>query len=749
MPDWSDIGKNVFGGVHTAGKILASAFGGAPLVAQVERLEQPILPEWAGGAPPPGSVLVTGPQAFVIVRQSGAVDGSTTARSVLVTGGSRIAGDGRFDFGYDGVARLDVVAKDGRKASGTDVKAILFRGGSESSPTVVKGDTMVTEYGGKYVENEPGESFEVARNIYIHGTDICGALSGPQASRANFVIRKTARGRTFTSLATTPRKGDIRASVANARDVGRRAVQVANRINSTLSRLPTTVRGATPQRQARRQVTIVEMRKLAGQLAAAGKKLIDKGEKLDAGAKKADARLKAGTMALAAKQFRGMGARAGRVLAPGVLAPGAVRQATVTRAAPAAAVRAAQRASVVGDYEIGAYEVLGDAWEVLGEELWGDYEVLDAELSALHYEVLGDAEADAAQAAAEAEAYAAFGPRPGESGPTAPSTGEPAGASSYASAPVGAPVTGPESNYGMGPPPTEAPPPAPGTFTPGTPPETDQNIYDSTKMPLAGIVYYSGEKGLPRDGMGSWNRYYGDRGTAEGGSGFYWDGESWRQRDKTGPAAYHDSDPLSAANIDWMIKLSAGDPATLAAWPYTPYGPLVGSPNGWTKGLRFDVSNRSWFWFLDQAPKWATVVQDLERLHQAQVDYETALTANKTAYLEQVAQDKLDAQQSRNLARQQALDDANTARQQQELETRAAQLEQQMAEQQQRYEGQMADLDVREQSAMMSYFEQNPEEMFAAVEEGGGEGGEGGVDWGSAEDTEENWQAAQEMFSEE
>lgn len=54
--DWGNFGKNVFGGVHTAGKVLASTFGGsagASLADSAASLEEEggLLPDWAKPAP--------------------------------------------------------------------------------------------------------------------------------------------------------------------------------------------------------------------------------------------------------------------------------------------------------------------------------------------------------------------------------------------------------------------------------------------------------------------------------------------------------------------------------------------------------------------------------------------------------------------------------------------------------------------------------------------------------------------------
>lgn len=59
--DWGDLGKNAFGGVHSAGKVLASAFGAGAVVAPVEQLESGALPDWAKSAPAaakPGAIAL-------------------------------------------------------------------------------------------------------------------------------------------------------------------------------------------------------------------------------------------------------------------------------------------------------------------------------------------------------------------------------------------------------------------------------------------------------------------------------------------------------------------------------------------------------------------------------------------------------------------------------------------------------------------------------------------------------------------
>jgi hypothetical protein len=95
---------------------------------------------------------------------------------------------------------------------------------------------------------------------------------------------------------------------------------------------------------------------------------------------------------------------------------------------------------------------------------------------------------------------------------------------------------------------------------------------------------------------------------------------------------YHDFENVP---VDYIQQLPGG--------PDGSWGPLVGAPNGWTKGLRFDWDTMGWFWFFDQAPSWARTPKDLERLHQAQVDWATAVTNAKTEAAAQAAQEQLEA----------------------------------------------------------------------------------------------------------
>lgn len=196
-------------------------------------------------------------------------------------------------------------------------------------------------------------------------------------------------------------------------------------------------------------------------------------------------------------------------------------------------------------------------------------------------------------------------------------------------------------DYGVSPAPKTAPPRNPDEYIPDPGPETDQTIYDSSKSPLPmGIVWFDDSRSFPTDGVGSYNRYYGPgRGSPNGGSGLYWFGEgTWIDRYKP--------DELKSKYDDNKVP---GE--SLSAYLHSPsavgvFTPLVGSPSGWTNGLRFDVGSGGWFWYWDTAAKnapWATAADDLVRFSKALVDHATALEEARTEYLQAAATAKKNA----------------------------------------------------------------------------------------------------------
>lgn len=149
-----DFGKSVFGGAHMAGSVLAKAFGAGALVAPIENLESPYLPDWAKGtaaAIATHVATVAIPDYVVVVHTdaSKAPDVLIAPDTVSVSDGKRFDGNGykkgeapgkSFSFGYDAPSKVDLTTK-GKKTSLSGVKQVLFLGGQEAKTTVA-GETM-------------------------------------------------------------------------------------------------------------------------------------------------------------------------------------------------------------------------------------------------------------------------------------------------------------------------------------------------------------------------------------------------------------------------------------------------------------------------------------------------------------------------------------------------------------------------------------------------------------------------------
>lgn len=161
--DAKEFGTNFYGGAHTGGKIIMTAFGAGAVVDMLDPVTKPALPGWAGGTadkkpevnlPPPTEpkaarakaiVVVVAPDATLVVHKSGTVDVISTPDTVGVLGGTRIKGNGykkgdtdKFSFGFEAPQAVTVSLK-GKKTTDTDVKAVLFQGGKAQAPVIVGG----------------------------------------------------------------------------------------------------------------------------------------------------------------------------------------------------------------------------------------------------------------------------------------------------------------------------------------------------------------------------------------------------------------------------------------------------------------------------------------------------------------------------------------------------------------------------------------------------------------------------------
>jgi hypothetical protein len=199
-------------------------------------------------------------------------------------------------------------------------------------------------------------------------------------------------------------------------------------------------------------------------------------------------------------------------------------------------------------------------------------------------------------------------------------------------------------------------------------------------------------------------------------------------------------------------KVRAPDSGMQAESRKNNWGPLMGNPkvyqpstkswqgglHPWTEGLRFSPSGPNgprWFWFFDKAPDWAVNAMLQSYLNDFIAQYKAAVVAGQTDYVNAQLQDKLDAQTAQQQARDQANLDFQLSQQQKQTDAQAAAAQQgidqqsqqlmlqQQAMQQQAYQQQMqmaaqqAAMQQQAQQMQLDYFAQNPQAMFAPVDE--------------------------------
>ncbi len=157
--DWTDVGKNVFGAVHTAGGAVLNVFNAQGAAKSLESMEAGagLLPDWAKSAPgasaTPGvpGVAVTSPDYVVVLYTNGKSNVFQNIAQALIRGGKRFDGNGyktgeafgkHFSFGYDTPIGLALVLKTGQKTAIDDAKQVLFCGGSGEKVVVLGEDAI-------------------------------------------------------------------------------------------------------------------------------------------------------------------------------------------------------------------------------------------------------------------------------------------------------------------------------------------------------------------------------------------------------------------------------------------------------------------------------------------------------------------------------------------------------------------------------------------------------------------------------
>jgi len=466
------------------------------------------------------------------------------------------------------------------------------------------------------------------------------------AQRAGIVKAKTPGGRTITSLKLNQNRGklnrwDPKLAIRNAQDAANRAITVGKKLKAAATKLAktstTAVHGAVAKPAARRPKVKVSPAQL--------KRLADKAVKAGEALKKNITQFK-----------KTVDANASRV------------KAGVSRARLMTKMRGL-------DDDVALVELFGSHCDQLNEEIMlGASEILVDEYID---EVLGDESAAPATDPAAADANA---PTPYDSSDT---------------------------TYGLGPAPTTAPPLQEGVDYVRDPgPQQDINVYSSDPsvpgVPLPmGAIIYDGTQPFPWQGVGSFSRFYGqlpDGKKPDGGpySGYQWGGGNPSIMDGWylwWASAYNDG-----VAIDLRYKkegegehriLGTGrarsDDSLKNGW-----GPLIGKPEGWTRGLRYDAGGNQWFWYYDQAPAWAKAAGEAQRLNQAVLEYKAALTAAQAEAAAKALADQAEQREYEQQLKQQAKDDAEYQRQ---LERERQAAEQQAAIQaleQERYDQAMA-----------------------------------------------------------
>lgn len=992
--DWADVGKSAFGVLHIAGKTVATAFGGGALADAAENLESPILPDWAKGVGT-APTTVSSPDFVVIVHKNPKSPADVINNVSLVSiVGKRFDGNGykpgdtsgkTFSFGYDSPSKIEITAK-GQKVQVTDVKQVLFGGGTETVPpppapitaaakgsgggaagagsagksgsqgmpsmlsaatsatTKVNGverssdmdiqvlgeqilDDLDRVDGSDETEANAGRSQRHHRHAHVHGdeilgvddpvrkgmkstylcgTDVIGAIQasmrGPiVAPRLGFQVKKTANGRSFTAMRLTkPRSGDHKTSIKNARDAGKRALSIGQKLQAVLkktakqavhgdwnSMLPGIANaaaanvdggdyadgysdgsagrsqrymaggnsseyergyrqgasGAQPRQilgasdswteivgeddlvgsnewteivgaalsGSRPHMNLLQMQKAAADSIKFGKDALAHADKHEKYINGVAARQKAAAKRVAAAM--NMGTRTGTMAPGGGNAPTPPPAKKTAKGKPVAKPVAIHPITVHGlDDEMDDFP---------GEDhIYGDLE-LDAQ-------IYGDHLAAVCGLAMPA-GYTGYGSTgtsyqqgvPGAVDPTTglpyaqtgidPTTGLPYSSAYPASTgmyPVdpnnppdpnnpgylmngmpdmnyqstGAtldPSMDPSQNYGLGPPPTVAPPLQAGVdFDPYPGDDTAfVNPYSSSATPSipgaiptpVGLVYYDGSRPMPWQGVGSLTRFHynlGDQTDGHYDSGYQWgggdpsimDGWYWWWHGATHGTEYKHDEPGGATNGESILDRTNN--SIQRNW-----GPLVGNPGGstpWTSGLLLDVDGTgvsaasgsdqsassglgAWFWYRDKAPAWATAADDMARLNQAVLDYKAAYAAAAAAAAQQAAQDKLDQQQAAAMAKQQALEDAQAQHQSDLASIQADSQAQQADLASYQAQAQQEQLDVQERQQALDYYKAHPEQLYAAQDQGGGGGGRGGGDnGGDAGDDGVDWGAMQE-----
>lgn len=573
-------------------------------------------------------------------------------------------------------------------------------------------------------QHDDDSDFIFGGAAYAHGVDVLGA--GPAVKpmpaaakkaqavmpRVGIVQKTTPAGNKITAIKVNPsKKRDNKTSVANARDVAKRAAAVAAKLAAAADKTP--AKPATPPAKSVIHGLVAKAAKGVGkpiphmtnaQMKAVAKALAKDAAKHSTSADKHETLYKAQDKKVAT----GSSALAQKLTDPKIAA--SISKAATGGKAPA-------KTKVKGDVIFGELAAAAADAEfdiVLGEA------AIDIILGAQDVDIFGAI----VMAAGDVDPNAQPDPN---ADPSADPNADPnAAAASTGDATSSNGTPGPPG-YGMPPVPTAASAaPQPGAdFQPDPGITTDGVAYSSTPtgsqapVPL-GAIYYDGSKGTPDWCFRSFNSYSNPQECIYWKSG-HWDcatgGWSGLLSEATGgndhvrqvaqQLAGVASGPGGFAGnlgVPSGIGTSSGTPIVNALSIALNWGPLVGAiePSSPLHGLRYDAGQDKWFWFYDTAPTWAQAPVAAVALNQAILDWQTNLTAAKQDYAAAILQDKTDADTADQSAKQQAADDAATAHQQDQETQQAAHEADIQSQADQVAQGQAsaaADIQVKQQTA--------------------------------------------------
>jgi hypothetical protein len=477
---------------------------------------------------------------------------------------------------------------------------------------------------------------------YATGVDVLGAGVPPKKvtpPARGFVLKTSPGGRQFTSLVVNkPSAHDHATSIKNARAAGQRAIDIANRVQATLSKMSTPAAGSTVHGAAHKKLGPAQIKLLVDKVKKIGQKTLNNAAAHEANVNAKAAAIKAGAQALSKKltvPFHAKAAAAAKTKVKGLEAQ--------------AAVLGAMSDLISEEAILGTMEDVLGAWSLTSNNSGGG--------APANY----SAAAPAAAAAASVPVDPNNPPDPNNPGFLMDGTPDPnaSGSSTDPTAAAGSPPTQATMTPGV-------------DFIPDPGISTDGTQYSSTPtgnqapVPI-GAIYYDGSHGAQNWWFRSFNSYKSPTNCITWFNG-HWNAAYGGWKGTIEEAVNDSGGYLNKPGPFYGMQISsASDTPTMnAASVKVGWGPMIGAiePSRDTHGLRYDAGTDSFFWYFDTAPQWAQAPVLALRLNQQVLDYNAQQAAAAADAAASAQQDALDAATAKQQAAQQAADDAQTQHQQ-------------------------------------------------------------------------------------